>query len=139
MYIAISERNTSIAPSPAKAGASELCGEVFGTLINLSGRRRFTSQRVVLYALLAGMSVGVGWYFNVRYVLAYPAEYRNSGIMTFIIDKDGSLFVDLGSATNACQTLSRKSRRVEIALRQHALEIQHGAQAVGRWRRFYRA
>lgn len=28
-------------------------GQVYGTLINLSGRRRFTSQRVVLYAVLA--------------------------------------------------------------------------------------
>lgn len=32
---------------------SNLSGEVFGTLINLSGRRRFTSQRVVLFAILA--------------------------------------------------------------------------------------
>lgn len=32
---------------------SKLSGEVFGTLINLSGRRRFTSQRVVLFAVLA--------------------------------------------------------------------------------------
>lgn len=31
-----------------------LSGEVFGALINLSGRRRFTSQRLVLYAVLAG-------------------------------------------------------------------------------------
>lgn len=30
-----------------------LSGEVFATLINLSGRRRFTSQRLVLYAVLA--------------------------------------------------------------------------------------
>jgi hypothetical protein len=33
--------------------ASPLSGEVFGALINLSGRRRFTSQRLVLYAVLA--------------------------------------------------------------------------------------
>jgi len=30
-----------------------MAGEAFGRLINLSGRRRFTSQRVVLYAVLA--------------------------------------------------------------------------------------
>jgi len=29
----------------------------------------------VLYYLLAGVSVGAGWYFNVRYVLGYPTEY----------------------------------------------------------------
>ncbi|WP_342117981.1 methyl-accepting chemotaxis protein [Pseudoduganella sp. OTU4001] len=36
-----------------KEPASPLSGEVFGALINLSGRRRFTSQRLVLYAVLA--------------------------------------------------------------------------------------
>ena len=36
---------------PAKP--ARLSGEVFGRLINLSGRRRFTSQRLVLYAVLA--------------------------------------------------------------------------------------
>ena len=33
-------------------------------------------------------------------ILAYPAEYRNSGIMTFIIDKDGIVYQkDLGEKT----------------------------------------
>jgi hypothetical protein len=37
----------------AKSSVPKLSGEVFATLINLSGRRRFTSQRLVLYAVLA--------------------------------------------------------------------------------------
>ncbi|WP_141917482.1 MULTISPECIES: methyl-accepting chemotaxis protein [unclassified Herbaspirillum] len=36
----------------ADADVIPLSGEVFGMLINLSGRRRFTSQRLVLYAVL---------------------------------------------------------------------------------------
>ncbi len=46
---------SSAITSPPRAArpAPKLSGEVFATLINLSGRRRFTSQRVVLYALLA--------------------------------------------------------------------------------------
>ncbi len=42
-------------PDARKAGAApkQTAGEVFGKLINLSGRRRFTSQRVVLFAVLA--------------------------------------------------------------------------------------
>jgi hypothetical protein len=32
--------------------------------------------------------------------VAYPAEYRNSGVMTFIVNQDGVLLQkDLGSAT----------------------------------------
>ena len=33
-------------------------------------------------------------------VLAYPAEYRNSGIMTFIVGRDGIVYqTDLGEKT----------------------------------------
>ena len=33
-------------------------------------------------------------------ILAYPAEYRNSGIMTFIVGKDGVVYQkDLGENT----------------------------------------
>jgi methyl-accepting chemotaxis protein len=35
--------------------STPLSGETFGVLINLSGRRRFTSQRLVLYAVLASL------------------------------------------------------------------------------------
>lgn len=41
------------APKRAASAPSQTAGELYGKLINLSGRRRFTSQRVVLYAVLA--------------------------------------------------------------------------------------
>ncbi|WP_331176011.1 type IV pili methyl-accepting chemotaxis transducer N-terminal domain-containing protein [Roseateles sp.] len=41
------------APKRAMAAPRQSAGELFGKTINLSGRRRFTSQRVVLYAVLA--------------------------------------------------------------------------------------
>lgn len=41
------------APRRAHAAPRQTAGELIGKTINLSGRRRFTSQRVVLYAVLA--------------------------------------------------------------------------------------
>lgn len=41
------------APKRAPSAPRQTAGELYGRSINLSGRRRFTSQRLVLYALLA--------------------------------------------------------------------------------------
>jgi hypothetical protein len=43
------------ATHPPAVPEAKLSGEVFGVLINLSGRRRFLSQRIVLFAVLASL------------------------------------------------------------------------------------
>jgi hypothetical protein len=48
--------HAEISPAvPTAQPVTKLSGDVFGVLINLSGRRRFTSQRVVLYSVLASI------------------------------------------------------------------------------------
>ncbi len=44
--------------------------------------------------------------------LAYPAEYRSSGVMTFIVDQDGIVYEkDLGRRTGEiAKTLNRYDR-----------------------------
>lgn len=58
----MSNANTSASTVSIPRGNTEietpLSGEAFGALINLSGRRRFTSQRIVLYAVLASYGDG---------------------------------------------------------------------------------
>lgn len=55
MHLAI-VKPSSPAASASRKPAPALSGEAFATMINLSGRRRFTSQRVVLYTVLAASS-----------------------------------------------------------------------------------
>ncbi|HZV64826.1 MAG TPA: methyl-accepting chemotaxis protein [Telluria sp.] len=50
------DQEVAVTPQPVPAAAAlKLSGDMFGALINLAGRRRFTSQRVVLFAVLASM------------------------------------------------------------------------------------
>jgi hypothetical protein len=57
MELIMTEVLTTTINHPAEEGAADVqpSGDAFAALINLSGRRRFTSQRVVLYAVLASM------------------------------------------------------------------------------------
>ncbi|MES2348033.1 MAG: methyl-accepting chemotaxis protein [Pseudomonadota bacterium] len=73
-------------PPLAKEGAAGkgLTGEVFGALINLSGRRRFTSQRIVLYALLASQGQESG----AAIALEALALFRNAH-KALLAEKDG--------------------------------------------------
>jgi hypothetical protein len=66
---AISEENDDMITQ-----ARKLSGEKFSVLINLSGRRRFTSQRVVLYSVLASQ----GHEHAVRTALDALALFRDA-------------------------------------------------------------
>jgi ABC-type sulfate/molybdate transport systems ATPase subunit len=74
-----------IAPAAGSTAASP-AGEVFGALINLSGRRRFTSQRLVLYAVLASQqqdgAAAIGrrrWRCSARAQIAADRRRRLAG------------------------------------------------------------
>ena len=54
---------TAIRADPS-AVRSAISGDTFAKMINLSGRRRFTSQRVVLYTVLAAQKVPHKWYVD---------------------------------------------------------------------------
>ena len=46
-------------------------------------------------------------------VVAYPAEYRSSGVMTFVVTDDGVLYEkDLGPDTSDCRARSERADRV---------------------------
>lgn len=82
----MTDQLTTTTPNTAAVAAeARLSGDVFGALINLSGRRRFTSQRVVLYAVLASMG-HEGAVATARETLA---QFRDAH--TTLIDGKGGL------------------------------------------------
>jgi hypothetical protein len=50
-----------------------------------------------IYYVLAGVSVAIGWYYNVRYVFGYPAEYswQHFTAMLFTNPASGSVGQDM--------------------------------------------
>lgn len=53
MHAATLSRTSAPAAAPTKPPAAEVSGEKLGALINLAGRQRMLSQRIVLHAVLA--------------------------------------------------------------------------------------
>lgn len=109
-----------------------LSGEVFGALINLSGRRRFTSQRVVLYATLASLG-HQGGVETARAALdlfrdAHKALVHGDGVLPGVFSESlraayfGELQGDrkirdfIETAERTLEAIEAKSRRVDDLL-----------------------